>query len=112
MAFLEMSEWYDLARETNWTPKYVSEDELFPAPMSNSFGIPVEEWETFDEPYKVSYRDYVRNQREKDVGTYSVKAAPDPIFSRIHRPTGRRFWRCISALSAGPSFIPLPRLPA
>ena len=57
MALLQMDEWYDLARETNWTPSYVSEDELFPTPMSNSFDISVETWETFDEPYKVSYRD-------------------------------------------------------
>ena len=75
MALLQMDEWYDLARETNWTPSYVSEDELFPTPMSNTFDIPVETWETFDEPYKVSYRDYVKAQRDKDVGAYSVKAA-------------------------------------
>ena len=75
MALLQMSDWYDLARETNWTPKYVSEDELFPEPMANSFDIPLEQWETFDEPYKISYRDYVKTQREKDVGAYSVKAA-------------------------------------
>ena len=70
MALLQMDEWYDLARETNWTPSYVSEDELFPAPMSNNFDIPVETWETFDEPYKVSYRDYVKAQRDKDIGSY------------------------------------------
>lgn len=30
---LERMDWYDLARTTNWTPKYVSESELFPAEL-------------------------------------------------------------------------------
>ena len=75
MALLERSEWYDLARTTNWTPKYATEDELYPADMSDPYGIPTEEWETFDEPYKVTFREYVAVQREKDTGAYSVKTA-------------------------------------
>ncbi len=75
MALLEMNEWYDFARDTNWTPSYVAEDELFPPLFSDPFDIPVEQWETFDEPYKVTFRNYVQTQREKDVGAYSVKAA-------------------------------------
>ena len=75
MALLDRSAWYDIARSTNWTPKYVREEELFPAEQSDPFGIPTSEWETFDEPYKVSYREYVNVQREKDAGAYSVKAA-------------------------------------
>ena len=72
---LERSEWYDIARDTNWTPSYVSQEELFPPEMGDPYGIPTEEWETFDEPYKVSYREYVNIQREKDSAAYSVKAA-------------------------------------
>ena len=72
---LERSEWYDIARDTNWTPSYVSEEALFPPEMGDPYGIPTEEWETFDEPYKVSYREYVNIQREKDSAAYSVKAA-------------------------------------
>lgn len=72
---IKTSDWYDIARDTNWTPKYVHEDELFPPQFSDPFGIPVSEWERFDEPYKVTYRDYVKTQREKDVGAYSVKSA-------------------------------------
>ena len=47
MALLKMEEWYDLARETNWTPGYVSSEELYPKPMSNNFDIPLEKWEAF-----------------------------------------------------------------
>ena len=39
MALLEMHEWYDLARDTNWTPGYVAEDEIFPPEFSDPFGI-------------------------------------------------------------------------
>ncbi len=75
MALLERSEWYDLARTTNWTPKYVTDAELFPDQMSGAMSVPGEKWETYDEPYKVSYAEYVKVQREKDAGAYSVKAA-------------------------------------
>src|SRR5688572_26952289 len=75
MALLERSSWYDIARDTNWTPRYVEMDELFPPDQSDPYGISIEEWESFDEPYKVSYREYVSVQREKDAGAYSVKAA-------------------------------------
>lgn len=75
MGLLKTSDWYDIARETNWTSTYVSDAEIFPPEISDPYGIPTSEWETFDEPFKVTYRDYVQTQREKDVGAYSVKAA-------------------------------------
>ena len=75
MALLERSEWYDIARATNWTPTYVSESELFPELMTGAQGVPMEQWESYDEPYKTSYPEYVKIQREKDAGAYSVKAA-------------------------------------
>jgi len=75
MAILPREQWYDLVRTTNWTPKYVTEEELYPESMSGSRGIPAVAWETFDEPYKTTYPEYVEIQREKDAGTYSVKAA-------------------------------------
>ena len=75
MAIHSRDEWYDLTRATNWTPSYVSEEELFPDEMSGSMGIPMENWEVYDEPYKTTFTEYVRVQREKDAGAYSVKAA-------------------------------------
>jgi len=75
MAMLDRSAWYELARTTNWTPQFVDAGELFPSVQSDPFGIPMSEWETYDEPFKVSYREYVQLQREKDSGAYSVKAA-------------------------------------
>ena len=75
MGVLKREEWYDLARETNWTPRFVTEADLFPDEQSGSMGIPAEVWEHWDEPYKVTFPEYVETQREKDAGAYSVKAA-------------------------------------
>lgn len=75
MALLNRNEWYDLARSTNWTPTYVTEAEMFPDTLAGSLGIELTKWATYDEPYKTSFQEYVRIQREKDSGVYSVKAA-------------------------------------
>lgn len=75
MAVLGRLDGYDIARDTNWTPKYVAESELFPEELSSAFGLPVEAFEEYDEPYKTTYTEYVKVQREKDAGAYSVKAA-------------------------------------
>lgn len=75
MPKLARSEWYDLARDTNWTLKYVDEKEAFPDELSGSRGVPSEAWWSWDEPYKISYREYVHNQVSKDTGTYTVKSA-------------------------------------
>ena len=75
MPQLKRSEWYDTARNVNWTPKYVPFEEIFPKDLSDAFELPVEEWETFDENYKDTFRDYVHVQREKDAYAYSIRAA-------------------------------------
>ena len=75
MGMLKTEDWYDLARTTTWTPRYVSGAELFPPDLSDVHGLPDAAFDAFDEPYKVTFRDYVRTQREKDVGAYSVRAA-------------------------------------
>ena len=53
MALLNRMDWYDLARSTNWTPKYVTEDELFPPKLSGEFGLPLTAWDGYDEPFRV-----------------------------------------------------------
>lgn len=75
MAVLNRLDWYDLARDTNWTPRYVSDAQLFPEDLTCAFGLPAEAFAEYDEPYKTTYPEYVKVQREKDAGAYSVKAA-------------------------------------
>ena len=55
MALLNRMDWYNLARTTNWTPSYVTEDQLFPPELTGGFGLPAGAWEGYDEPYKQTY---------------------------------------------------------
>jgi len=75
MPRLQRTQWYDLTRDMNWQFKYVTEEEVFPKQLSDSQGIPSEVWWKWDEPYKISYNEYVHNQVDKDVGIYSIKGA-------------------------------------
>jgi Methane/Phenol/Toluene Hydroxylase len=75
MPKLARSDWYALSRDTNWTFRYVTEEEVFPEELSGTHRVSSEGWLAWDEPYKVSYREYVHNQVTKDTRTYSVKNA-------------------------------------
>ncbi|KUO90867.1 MAG: toluene hydroxylase, partial [Pyrobaculum sp. OCT_11] len=69
-------EFYDLANRLEWTPKYVAEEELFPVDMHGLPYLPIDVWaELYDAPYKVTYREYVRNQKEKDKMVFAVRDA-------------------------------------
>lgn len=74
MPSLERSQWYDLTRDMNWTFTYVDEKDVFPEELSNSHGIAAEDWWGWDEPYKVTYTEYVHNQFGKDASVYAVNA--------------------------------------
>lgn len=75
MPRLERSQWYDLCRDMNWSFKYATEGEVFPEALSEGHGIPAAAWWDWDEPYKISYREYVHNQAKKEAGVYSVRSA-------------------------------------
>ncbi|MEM4802890.1 MAG: toluene hydroxylase, partial [Metallosphaera sp.] len=69
-------EYYDLANRLEWTPKYVPEEELFPVDMTGVPNLPIGVWEElYSAPYKVTYREYVKNQREKDQRFFAVREA-------------------------------------
>jgi toluene monooxygenase system protein A len=74
MPKLERSEWYDITRDMNWRLRYVSEEEAWPKELSNDFGVPAEAWWRWDEPYKITYREYVHNQVDKDTSVYAVNS--------------------------------------
>jgi toluene monooxygenase system protein A len=74
MPGLARSQWYDLTRDMNWTLSYVDQEEAWPQDLSNTYGIPAESWWGWDEPYKITYTEYVHNQVGKDAGVYSVNS--------------------------------------
>ncbi|MBB6444152.1 YHS domain-containing protein [Bacillus benzoevorans] len=75
MALLAREEWYGVAQKLNWTFSYVKHEEVFPKAMTGESKVPMEAWEDWDEPYKMTYREYVETQRDKDGGAYAVKSA-------------------------------------
>lgn len=77
MPKLNRSDWYDLARDMNWNFKYVTYDRVFPEEIAGDYKVPEKDWYVWDESYKITYREYVHNQYEKDMGVYSVKTALD-----------------------------------
>jgi toluene monooxygenase system protein A len=58
MPKLDRTAYYDFTRDMNWQFRYVSETEVFPEEQVNSYGVPAEAWWEWDEPYKLTYREY------------------------------------------------------
>src|SRR5260370_7922733 len=75
MARMKREEWYNIARDVDWTRSYVDEEAVFPEWMSGSGKVPHEAWKSWDEPYKCAYTDYVATQREKEGSVYPAKSA-------------------------------------
>jgi 1,2-phenylacetyl-CoA epoxidase catalytic subunit len=69
---LNRDDWYETSRDLNWTVSYVDPAEAFPKTWSGSGDIPENAWDAWEEPFRVSYRDYVRIQREKESGVAAV----------------------------------------
>jgi 1,2-phenylacetyl-CoA epoxidase catalytic subunit/YHS domain-containing protein len=72
---LNRDDWYQTSRDLDWTLSYVDPAEAFPTRWSGAEGIPADAGEAWDEPFRVSYRDYVRIQREKEAGVKAVSNA-------------------------------------
>ncbi len=72
---LKRSEWLDLARQLDWTYRYVDEREAFPVEMTGEPWLPAEAWKDWDEPYKDTFREYVENQLQKDRSILAVRDA-------------------------------------
>jgi toluene monooxygenase system protein A len=72
---LNRDDWYDMSRNLDWSLSYADEDEVFPVRWSGAQGVPEDGWQAWDEPFRVSYRDYVRIQREKESGVRAVSGA-------------------------------------
>jgi hypothetical protein len=72
---LDRDDWYDIAHDLDWSLSYVAHEDAFPVAWTGSEGIPREAWRAWEEPFRVSYRDYVAVQREKESGVAGVRDA-------------------------------------
>lgn len=75
MALLNRDDWYDIARDVDWTLSYVKRDDAFPEEWVGAKGIPDAAWKEWDEPFRVSFREYVMVQREKEGGVGAIREA-------------------------------------
>ena len=57
MPRMKREEWYNIARDVDWTRSYVDEEAVFPEWLSGSGKVPREAWKSWDEPYKCAYPD-------------------------------------------------------
>jgi len=72
---LQRDEWLGLARKLDWDYSYVSEEEVFPVLTSGKPWLHHKEWESWDEPFRTSYSEYVSNQHAKNESVYAVRDA-------------------------------------
>lgn len=72
---LNRDDWYDIGRDLDWDLSYVDPEVAFPAGWTGVGDIPKDAWQKWDEPFRVSFRDYVRIQREKESGVRAVSSA-------------------------------------
>jgi len=90
MALLNRDDWYDIARDVDWELSYVDREEAFPEEWVGAKGIPLDAWEDWDEPYRVSYREYVMVQREKEAGVSAVREAMQRALDYMGLKPGQR----------------------
>src|SRR5579871_1740278 len=72
---LRRDDWLDVARKVDWTYRYVDEREAFPESMSGTPWLPQQAWKDWNEVYRTTYREYVRNQRAKDDALMGARSA-------------------------------------
>lgn len=70
---LKREAWLDLARKLDWTVSHATPEEVFPRGPSGTPWLPQEKWADWDEPYHTSYREYVRNQSDKEASVRAVR---------------------------------------
>jgi phenol/toluene 2-monooxygenase (NADH) P3/A3 len=68
---LSMQQRYSaLTRDIDWTPSYVTEEELYP--HTSYEGIKIHDWSKWDDPFRLTVDAYYRYQAEKDKRLYAV----------------------------------------
>jgi len=72
---LNRDDWYETSRDLDWSLSYASHEAAFPPEWTGAGDLPQEAWQAWEEPFRVSYRDYVRIQREKELGVRAVSGA-------------------------------------
>src|SRR4029079_17648479 len=85
---LKREEWLPLARKLDWDFSYISEREAFPESVSGTPWLSAQEWREWDEPYHITFSDYVSQQSDKDDAVYAVRDAMGKLedYRRLAEP--------------------------
>jgi toluene monooxygenase system protein A len=71
---LNNEEWLHFARNLDWQPSYVDREVLFPKEQAGPFNE-MATWHAWEEPFKTTYLDYVKNQHKKNESIESIRKA-------------------------------------
>jgi toluene monooxygenase system protein A len=84
---IKRDEWLDLARKLDWRYSYVPDDEIFPETVSGHPWLPHDAWQSWDEPYRTTFAEYVANQHSKEDAVLAVRDAVGRIedFEKLDR---------------------------
>ncbi len=107
MALLAREDWLDWARKLDWRLDYVSEVDAFPPEVSGTPWLEGAAWESWDEPYRTSFTEYVMGQNRKEDSVRAVREAIGGVddFARHDR-------RWLSALKLHAATLPLAEFAA
>jgi toluene monooxygenase system protein A len=72
---LKRDDWLDLARKLDWEFSHVDEREAFPEEISGTPWLTCAEWQSWDEPYRTTYGEYVATQHSKEASVEAVREA-------------------------------------
>lgn len=71
-------------RQLYWKPSYVDLDAMYP-PLASA-GIHFDDWDSWDDPFRMNYRQYIDVQAKKEVGFHPVRDAFERYDGMQHMP--------------------------
>jgi phenol hydroxylase P3 protein len=83
-------------RDLSWEPSYVPRDEMYPP--EHAEGVHFSDWDKFDDPFRLYYKDYVGMQEKKEQSLHMVfdHAARYDFLSRVEETwlEGMKLFAC------------------
>lgn len=60
----------EFTRDLSWEPTYVAQEDMYPP--EHAEGVYFKDWDKFDDPFRLYYKDYVRVQEKKEQSLHMV----------------------------------------
>lgn len=86
----------EFTRDLSWEPSYVPREEMYPP--EHAEGVHFSDWDKFDDPFRLYYKDYVNMQEKKEQSLHMVfdHAARYDFLSRVEETwlEGMKLFAC------------------